>query len=939
MQGSRAAVAIGVVLTALWLPAATGAREDDGPMAEVELPAPAVEKHAQLDSALVRFVEAGQGGRLVQVAAVARSGRRGELEAAVRAAGGTTSGRYGALLEARLPARALESVAAHPAARRLRTPARPQPQEVGEGFAAIGAGDWHSAQTTGAGVEIAIIDVGFGGLQQRQAEGELPAGAETISFCPGGLFDGPLADDHGTAVAEIVHELAPGAKLHLICVDSEISLGQAKDYVVANDIPIVNHSIGWLSTSRGDGTGGPATPDAIVADARAQGVLWINAAGNYGEGAHWSGPFFDPDFDDVHDFASGDEANGVFLLEGGCVYLKWDDWPLSDQDFDLYLFDPADQTTPVAVSDSEQDGTLEPVEVVCAESEGTYFIAIGRFGGNESPRFDLFVAEGGMLDYSVPAGSLVEPASSPHALAVGAVCVHTSALEAYSSRGPTIDQRTKPDVSGQASISTATYGSAANDCLLGFAGTSAGTAHATGAAALLKQANPGFGAAELQAALEGKTDDLGSPGKDNDSGWGRLALGDAPPIPPAAPTNSGLPTVSGLFHQGQTLTASDGEWSGAALVLAFRWLRCNTSGSACVVIAGARSKTYVATAADVGQTLKVRVTASNGGGSSQVVSAVTPAIEPPFQLPANVLAPSLAGVAQLGQTFSASSGAWSGPGPLSTAIEWLRCQPDGESCIVIAGATGAAYQLALEDLGMTIRVRVTATNPGGSATARSIASAVILPPAPVLVAPPTIGGVPAEGQTVTASPGNWTFASALHLQWRRCAADGRCVDIPGATSATYAAGISDAGFRLQIAVTATNAAGSNSATSALTSPVLRVIVHGVPPPPERPRLVVLGFTRSPKTPEAGRKFTLLLRIGTRETSARGASRRVTCSAKVGRRALRPVARSIRGGVARCGWAIPKAAAGKRLRGAIVVSEGTRSVRKSVTARIRAPRLR
>jgi hypothetical protein len=953
MQRSRTAIACGVVLTALCLPAASGALEHDGRVeAGLALRARVVDKHPKLDSALARLADENAGGRLVEIAAVAGGARRAELEAAIRAAGGSTSGRYGSLVEARLPARALEQLAAHPAAHRLRTPARPQPQLIGEGVAATGAGAWHSAQTTGAGVEIAIVDLGFAGWQDRQAAGELPAQVATANFCQPGLFDGPTAEDHGTAVAEIVHELAPGAKLHLICIDSEISLGQAKDYVVANDIPIVNHSVGWLVTSRGDGTGGPGTPDAIVAEARTQGVLWINAAGNYGEGAHWSGQFFDPDLDDAgqdfHNFQGADEGNAVFLLEGGCVFLKWDDWPLSDQDFDLYLFDPADLGTPVAASENEQNGSWEPVEWVCAPAEGTYVVAISRFSATESPRFDLIVADGAGLDYSDPAGSLVEPATSPHALAVGAVCVHTNALEGYSSRGPTIDGRTKPDVAAQASNSTVTYGAADGDCLMGFAGTSAGTAHVTGAAALLKQANPGFGAAELQAALEGKTVDLGASGKDNDSGSGRLALGTAPPLPPAAPTNSALPTVSGLFHQGQTLTSTDGAWTGAPLAFAFRWLRCNASGGACVAIVGARSKTYTATAADVGHTLKVRVTASNGGGSSQAFSTITPVVQSSLQPPANVMAPSLAGVAQFGQTLSASSGAWSGSAPLTIAIEWLRCQSDGESCLVIAGAVGVSYSVALEDIGKTLRIRATATNPGGSATASSAASAVVLPPVPSLVSPPTIAGAPAEGQTLSASPGTWTFASAHLFQWARCAADGTCSDIPGATSPTYAPGIADAGFRLQVAVTAMNAAGSSSATSAPTAPVSRVIVHTVPPPNPRPgpidfvpptRLVVLQFTRNPVIPQAGRRFMLLLRVGTRATSSRGATRRVTCSASIGRQALRSVVKGTRGGVARCAWAIPRSAAGKRLRSAIVVSEGAKSVRKSVTASIRRTRLR
>jgi len=49
---------------------------------------------------------------------------------------------------------------------------------------------------------------------------------------PSGRFEGPDGEDHGTAVAEIVHDMAPDARLSLVCVDSLASLGQAKDYVV-----------------------------------------------------------------------------------------------------------------------------------------------------------------------------------------------------------------------------------------------------------------------------------------------------------------------------------------------------------------------------------------------------------------------------------------------------------------------------------------------------------------------------------------------------------------------------------------------------------------------------------------------------------------------------------------------------------------------------------
>jgi Subtilase family/Ig domain of plant-specific actin-binding protein len=858
MPRRRAAVTLGAVLAALSLPAATGALEPDGSH-RFQLPDPAqVDKHAKVDTELLDLAEGARSrARTVRVEAIARTARRAELEAAVRAAGGTTIARYGRLLEARVPARAVETVAAHPAALRLRTPARPYPQVVGEGVAALGANVWHSAQTRGTGVEIAIVDVGFAGWQAL-AEDELPeTRVTTANFCEDVPFDG---DDHGSAVAEIVHELAPGANLHLICVDTLVSLGKAKDYVVANEIPIVNHSVGWPNTSRGDGSGAAGSPDAIVADARAGGVLWINAAGNYAD-THWSGTFTDTNSDLLHDYGGGGSGNDVFLAEGGCVYLKWDDWPVSDQDYDLYLF-RSSSATPIDASQGLQGGSQEPTEFVCAPTDGAYSFEIHRFNASATPRFDVIVAGGGDLEHNVSSGSLIEPAGSSHALAVGAACVHTNTLlQPYSSRGPTIDDRIKPDLVAPDANSTVTYELSA-DCTSGFTGTSAAAAHVAGAAALVKQANPGFGAAQLQAALQNTAADVAPPGKDNLWGWGRLQLGAAPAPPPAAPASSALPVVTGLFHQGQPLTGSHGEWTGGVpLLFSFRWFRCDASGAACAAIAGAQSPTYVPGPADHGRTLRLRVTAANAGGAAHALSAPTPAIQTPIQPPANVIAPALAGVAQVGQPLSANSGAWSGTAPLTVTIEWLRCDGAGDGCLVVAGASGASFELGAEDVGRTLRIRVTVENPAGSTSALSAASAVIQPATPTPVTP--LGNPP---------------------------------------------------------------------------PVTPVPPHGDTATPPQIRLVAVAFSASPRIPRAGQRFALVMRVATRTTSARGAGRRLSCSATLGRTKLRGT-KSLRGSVGRCVWKIPKSAGGKRLRSTIVVSEGARSVRRSLAAKVLGPRLR
>jgi hypothetical protein len=151
---------------------------------------------------------------------------------------------------------------------------------------------------------------------------------------------------------------------------------------------------------------------------------------------------------------------------------------------------------------------------------------IGGYRVSTAPRLDLF-SQSLPLQYQSPAGSLGDPATSPAALAVGAVCWQSRALEPYSSQGPTIDGRLKPDLVGHDSVSSATYG-AFSSCPSGFAGTSASAPEVTGVAALVKAAFPTYGPDQLRAFLAGNARDLGAPGADNASGAGELQL----PTPP-----------------------------------------------------------------------------------------------------------------------------------------------------------------------------------------------------------------------------------------------------------------------------------------------------------------------------------------------------------------------------------------------------------------------
>ena len=518
-----------------------------GPNSMLPPPVP-IEKHAKLGSQLLAVASAAETAGAADGLRVARErrlpivganvrvivtavGTRSAVRNGIQAVGGWVEAEYADLVQAIVPATGLRPLAELPAVGYVAQPSVPAIDTVtDEGVAATNASAWQAAGFAGSGVKVGIIDLGFIGYASAQASGDLPATLTTADFGCGGVA---TVTDHGTAVAEIVHNMAPGAQLYLICIATSVNLGQAKDYAIAQGIRIVNHSVAWFNSSRGDGSGAPGSPDAIAGSARANGILWVNAAGNEAE-RHWSGTFADGNGNGYHDFAPNNDLN-TFVIAGGataCAELKWDRWPVTNQDFDLYLYRTSSVVL-VASSADPQTGSQPPVEQLCFLNSGatqTFGLAISRVSGTSAPRFDLFISTDGTgpLTYRVAAGSIVEPASSPSTMAVGAICWQNDALEPYSSQGPTIDGRAKPDIAGQDATSSPVYGPASG-CGGGFTGTSAGAPHVTGAAALVSGANPSFTPSQIQSFLEGHAGDLGPGGKDNLYGSGKLRLTTPPP--------------------------------------------------------------------------------------------------------------------------------------------------------------------------------------------------------------------------------------------------------------------------------------------------------------------------------------------------------------------------------------------------------------------------
>lgn len=90
-----------------------------------------------------------------------------------------------------------------------------------------------------------------------------------------------------------------------------------------------------------------------------------------------------------------------------------------------------------------------------------------------------------------------------------------------------------------------------------------------------------------------------------------------------APSNLDPPVISGKTEVGQTLTATEGRWSGNPTDINLQWRRCDETGGSCANISGAEGKTYLLKALDSGNTLRVRATAKNGDGSASATSVPT----------------------------------------------------------------------------------------------------------------------------------------------------------------------------------------------------------------------------------------------------------------------------------------------------------------------------
>lgn len=256
---------------------------------------------------------------LAEVQIDAAPGREAEVRSVVESLGGRVHLTYENLIEALVPPAALMSLANDDAVQFVRRPFYAQPAAVtSEGLSLSGVSAWHAAGIRGAGVKVAVIDVGFAGYESLLGT-ELPPASRVVYR---NFATSRSTSKHGTAVAEIIADIAPEASLALLEIHTNVQLLNAIQFAAENGYGIVNMSIGTHETP-GDGSG---IVEQII-ESLSNFMIFSVAAGNERLG-HWWGPWRDLDGDGWLEFAVGDEVNRVcFDKSFGCdglVFLPGD---------------------------------------------------------------------------------------------------------------------------------------------------------------------------------------------------------------------------------------------------------------------------------------------------------------------------------------------------------------------------------------------------------------------------------------------------------------------------------------------------------------------------------------------------------------------------------------------------------------------------------------
>jgi subtilisin family serine protease len=381
----------------------------------------------------------------------------------------------------------------------------------------------------GTGITVAVISDGIDHAASAQATGDLPPAVTVPSDarCVAG------SGDEGTALLEIVHDLAPGAALMFAggAASSLVFVNAVDCLVAAGAKVIVDDLLFFDQPFFADGPVATAVRAAVQA-----GVSYHTAAGNEGQ-QHVMQDFRASPSSDFHDFLGGpvDNTDDILVPPGVTLscFLQWNDpFGGSANDYNLFILDAGMNV--IAQSTTVQNGTQDPVEVAAVKntsgSAQVAGVAIARMSGAVR-RLELFCLDGVNEQYVTP-GSIISQGALPEVVTVAAIDVSDPGLadvEPFSSQGPAqiffpaAASRPKPDIAGFDGVSITNAGgfpACPPNCA--FFGTSAAAPHVAAVAALLLQKNPFVTPATIANALRNSAVDVGPVGFDNTSGAGRL---------------------------------------------------------------------------------------------------------------------------------------------------------------------------------------------------------------------------------------------------------------------------------------------------------------------------------------------------------------------------------------------------------------------------------
>ncbi len=495
------------------------------------------------------------------------------------------------IVQAQVPAALLRDVASVPAVRTIRLPDYPVRQAgtvTSEGDAILNAQSARSQfNVNGSGVTVGVISDGVGGVAASQLLGDLPAVDLTTCNVTGGNPRATGAE--GTALLEVVHDLAPGASLMFgyFGFSTALDFNDAVNCLAAH-VDIIVDDIAFLGAGPYDGTSIVSANTAAALnneDNRVRG--YYTSVGNNAT-AHYQEEYVDSGvtltgqgvFWDLHEFresadpggtehanllSSPSEYNRLLLRPGGTASLSliWDDpWGASSNDYDLFV---GDGTNVFTCSLNGQEGHNDPVEACTLANSSTTTaivdIAIGNLRGAAQPRmFDLFInctacatlRNQSQLDFNTMTSSVPNQADAGgepvSVVAVGAVPASSpGVIEPFSGRGMTEDGRLKPDVVATDGVCITGAGNfeSNNPTCQGtgrtFTGTSAAAPHVAAVAALLLDCHPYLTRTQLRTLLINSAVDLGPPGPDNAFGAGLI---DARSAVDAADCNKPTPTAT-----------------------------------------------------------------------------------------------------------------------------------------------------------------------------------------------------------------------------------------------------------------------------------------------------------------------------------------------------------------------------------------------------------